>query len=84
MELCCTAGTHCTFVWNFLVSVDETDVVEGSDVWRESAVDAEYLAVDEGRDGQQVEHPAAVLPRVGVTILGLALVVKTVHLCDLP
>ena len=29
---------------------------------------------------QQVKDPAAILPRVGVAVLGLALVVKTVHL----
>ena len=66
-----------------MVSVDETDMVECPDVWRQSAVDAEDLSVYEGGDGQQVEHAAAVLPRVGVAVLGLALVVKPVHLGDL-
>ena len=71
-------------MWNFLVSVDETDMVEGSDVRRQTAVDAKDLSVNESGNGQKVEHTTAVLPRVGVAVFCLALVVKPVHLGDLP
>ena len=63
-----------TFVRYLLVAVDEPDVVERHDVRGESPVHAEDLLVDEGGHGQEVEHAAAVPPRVSVAVLCLALV----------
>ena len=59
---------------DLLVPVYEPDVVQRPDLRAESSVDAEDLVVDEGRHRHQVEHPAAVAPRVYVAVLGLTLV----------
>ena len=57
-----------TFVWYFLVPVNKTYVVKCSDVRWETSVNAKYLSVDESCYGQKIEHPATVLPRVGVPV----------------
>ena len=63
-----------TFVRYLLIAVDEPDMIERHDVRRESPVDAENLLVDEGGHGEEVEHAAAVAPRVRVPVFRLALV----------
>lgn len=63
-----------TFVRYLLIAVDEPDMIERHDVRRESPVDAEDLLVDEGGHGEEVEHAAAVAPRVRVPVFRLALV----------
>ena len=45
---------------------------------------AEYLAVYQGCQGQVVEQVSEVLPHVGIAILAEALVVEAVDLGDLP
>ncbi len=67
---------------NFLIAFDESNMVEGSNVGRESSVYTKNLAVDEGGNGQHVEHPTAVAPRVRIAVLVLALVVKPVNLIN--
>ena len=59
---------------DFLISVNQSDMVESGDIGREAAVDAEHLLVDERGHCEVVEHPAAVPPRVGVPVLVLAFV----------
>ena len=71
-----------TFMWNFLVPLDQPDVIKRPDFRRESAVDAEDLVVDESCHGEHVEDSAAVAPGVGVAVLVLALVVETVNLAS--
>ena len=63
-----------TFVRYLLIAVDEPDMIERHDVRRESPVDAQDLLVDEGGHGEEIEHAAAVAPRVRVPVFGLALV----------
>ena len=65
---------------DLLVPLDEPDLVQGPDVGREAAVDAEDLAVDERGYGEHVKHLAAVAPDVAVAVLVLALVIKTINL----
>lgn len=43
----------------------------------------EDLAIDESRQWKVVEKVREILPHVRVAVLSQALVVKTVHLCDL-
>ena len=45
---------------------------------------AEDAAVHKSTDGKKIEHVDTFLPDVGSTVLSHALVVKTVHLGDLP
>ena len=67
---------------DLLVPLDEADLVQGPDVGREAAVDAEDLAVDERGDGEHIEDLAAVAPHVTVAVLVLALVIEPIDLCD--
>ena len=45
---------------------------------------AEDATVHKGADGKKIEHVDTLLPDVGSAVLSHALVVKTVHLGDLP
>ena len=69
-----------TFMWDFLIPLNESDMIECSDVRWQTSVHTENLTVYQGRNGQHVKHPAAVSPGVGVPVFVLALVVKAVHL----
>ena len=46
-------------------------------------MDAKDTAVDDGAEGEVIEHLAAPAPDVGRAVLALALVVEAVHLRDL-
>ena len=63
-----------TFVRYLLIAVDEPDMIERHDIRRESSVDTQDLLVDEGGHGEEIEHAAAVAPRVRVPVFRLALV----------
>lgn len=45
---------------------------------------AQHTPVDDGRQGQVVKNVSAIAPCICIAILALALVVKTIHLGDLP
>jgi len=47
-------------------------------------MDAKDAAVDDGAQGEIVEDFAAPAPDVTAAVLALTLVVKPIHLCDLP
>ena len=64
----------------FLIPLDKSDLVQGPDVRGEATVHAEDLAVDEGGDGEHIEHLAAVTPHVAVAVLVLTLVIETINL----
>ena len=61
-------------------TVDDADLVQRAQVGREAAVDAEDAAIDGCAEREVVKHLSAVPPRVGVTILALALVIEPVDL----
>lgn len=46
-------------------------------------MEAEDLAVDQGRKGEVVEQVGEVLPDIGIAVFAQALVVEAVDLCDL-
>lgn len=62
---------------------NDADLVNRSDLGTQPAVDAEDLAVDDGREDQEVEDVAASLPHRRVPVLLLALLVEPVDLRDL-
>lgn len=66
------------FMRDFHSSFDKSDLVNGFDVWRESTMDAEYLALDDSSDAQVVEHFCAIFPWVGISVLSDSLVVEAV------
>lgn len=55
-------------MWNFLNSVESSNVVEGIDTGRETTVKAEDLVVDEGSEGKVVEQIGEELPDVGIAV----------------
>lgn len=69
---------------DLLDSVQSSDVIQRVDAGRQTTVEAEDLVVDEGGEGEVVEHICKVLPDVGIAVLAQALVVETVDLGDLP
>jgi len=70
-------------MWNFLYTIECSDVVEGIDTGGETSVEAEDLVVDEGGKGEVVEEIGEVLPYVGVAILSEAFIIEPIDLCDL-
>mmetsp|Transcript_39431 Transcript_39431/g.127608 ORF Transcript_39431/g.127608 Transcript_39431/m.127608 type:complete len:282 (-) Transcript_39431:86-931(-) len=75
---------HRAVVRDLLLPVDDADLVEGVDGGGEAAVHAEDLVLDQRRERQVVEDLCAVPPDVDRAVLAQALVVKAVHLRDLP
>jgi hypothetical protein len=55
-------------------------LIQSPDIWGQAAVDTEHLAIDDGAEGEVIKHLHTVPPRVGVAVLALALVIKTIHL----
>ena len=72
------------FAYSSIARCKSTYLVNGPDIRGQAAVHAKDLAVDDGGEIQTVKHLRAVLPWVRVAVLPDALVVETVHLCDLP
>lgn len=75
--------THWTLVWNFLNTVESSDVIQGVDAGRKTSVQAENLVVNQGGQWQVIEQVGKVLPDVGIAVFAQAFVVESVNLCDL-
>jgi hypothetical protein len=70
-------------VWDFLYAVECSDVVKSIDARGETSVEAEYLVVDKGSEGEVIEEVGEVLPYAGVAVLSETLIVKAVDLGNL-
>jgi hypothetical protein len=70
-------------MWNFLYAIKCSNVIEGINTWGETSVEAEYLVVDEGSEGEEVEKVGEIFPHVCIAIFAKALVVKAIDLSDL-
>lgn len=68
---------------NFLDSVERSNVIEGINAGRQSAVEAEDLIVDKGGKGEVVEEICKVFPDIGIAVLAQTLVVEAIDLSDL-
>ena len=55
-------------------------MIQGVDTGGEAAVEAEYLAVHQGRQGKVVEQVGEVFPNIGISIFSQAFVIEPVHL----
>lgn len=71
-------------VGDLLCSRDDSDLVDGSYLGTQTTVHAEYSAVDDGGQHQEVKYLAACLPDRRVAVLLLTLLVEAVDLGDLP
>ena len=70
-------------MWNFLYTIECSDIVEGIDAGGETSVEAEDLVVDKGSKGEVVEEVCKVFPYIRVAIFSETFVVETVDLRDL-
>ena len=75
--------THGSFMWNFLYTIESSNVVEGIDTGGETSVETEDLIIDEGGQGEVVEQIGEVFPDIGIAIFAKTLIVETVDLGDL-
>jgi hypothetical protein len=72
-----------SFMWDFLGSRYNADLVQCADLGRQSSVYAENLAVNNGCEGEEVEDLTTRLPDRCISVLCLTLLVETVNLSDL-
>ena len=70
-------------MWNFLYTVESSDVVEGVDAGGETSVEAEDLVVDKGSKGEVVEEIGEILPYVGVAIFSETFIIEPIDLRNL-
>ena len=75
---------HGALVRHLLLAVDDADLVQRVDGRAQAAVHGEHAVLDDRRQRQVVKHLGAVPPHVDRAVLAQALVVKAVHLRDLP
>lgn len=75
--------TKRSFVWNFLGSGDDTDLIQGPDFRTQSSVNAQNPAINNSTEGHKIEHLTTSLPYGSIPILLQTFFVKTVDLCDL-
>lgn len=75
--------TERSFVRNFHSSIDESYLVNSLDLWGETSMDAEYLALYNSSDPKVIENFSAVLPWVCISILSDSLIIETIYCCDL-
>ena len=71
------------FMRDLLSTSNDADLVKGADLWTQTTMDAEDLAVDDCTEDEEVEHLAAGLPDRCIPILLLAFFIESVDLSDL-
>ena len=70
-------------MWNFLYTVQRSDVIEGINAWRETSVEAEDLVVNEGGKREIIEQIGKELPNIGIAVFSEALIIESINLRDL-
>jgi len=70
-------------MWNFLYTIECSDIVEGIDAGGETSVEAEDLVVDKGSKGEVVEEIGEILPYVGVAIFSETFIIEPIDLRNL-
>jgi hypothetical protein len=68
---------------NLLYTIQCSDVIKGIDAGGETSVQAEYLVIDQGGEGEVVEQIGEVLPYVRIAIFSETFIVEPIDLCDL-
>lgn len=75
--------TKCSFVRDFLVPLDGSNLVQSLDVWGETSVDTQDLFIQQSGNCQHIKHLCAIAPGICVSILGLTLIIKSINLGNL-
>ena len=68
---------------DFHSSLDESNLVDGLDVWGESTMDAENLAFNNSTNSKVIENLSAIFPWVGISVLSDGLIIESVDGGDL-
>ena len=71
---------HGPLVGNLLEPVQGSDVVQGVDAGRESAMKTEDLTIHESCERKVVKQVGEVFPDVGIAVLPQAFIIEPVHL----
>ena len=61
----------------------QTDLIKGLDIWGESCMHTEDLALDHSCDTEVVKDVSAVLPGVGIAVFPDSFIIETVRGRDL-
>ena len=69
-------------MWDLAESVNNLDLINRVDRWRQAAMNAEYLVADHNTQRQIVEHVCEIMPDIGTPIFSCALSVETIRLCN--
>ena len=72
--------TESSLVRDLLVPFNQPYLIQRPDLWRQPAVDAEDLAVNEGGHREKIKDFATIFPDIAVPVLVLTLVVEPVNL----
>ena len=75
--------TEGAFMRDLLGTGDNTDLVEGTDLRAQAAVNAEDFAINNGAEDEEVKDLSTCLPDRGVAVFLDALFIETVDLSDL-
>lgn len=67
-----------TFVGDFDLSIDGSDLVDGLDFRAETSVDTECFSVDDCSEREVVEDFSTVFPGVGVSVFSVDFVIETI------
>jgi hypothetical protein len=70
-------------MWDFHDSIELFDLVKGVDTWGQTTMEAEDVVLNDCGQRQVVEKRGEVLPNICISVLSQALIVETIHLCDL-
>lgn len=76
--------TKSTLMRNFLSPGYDSDLVDSSDLWAETTMNAENLAIYDCSQNQKIKDLATCLPYRCISILLLTFLVESVDLRDLP
>lgn len=75
--------TESTLMWNLLSSSNDPDLVDGANLWAQTSVNAENLAIHYSSEDQEIKDLATCLPYRRITVFLLTFLVKPIHLRDL-
>jgi hypothetical protein len=75
--------TKGAFVWNFLIAINGSHLIQGANVGRQASVYTQDLFVNESGQTKAIEALDAMAPDGGVTVFSQAFVVETIDLRNL-
>ena len=66
------------FMRHFLYSIELSNLIEGVNTWRETTMEAEDLALNNGSQGKVIEKLSELFPHISISILSQTLVIETI------